>query len=71
MKESCIKKLKKFVKKNDLKIITWTSRFKELKIIVIFENELNERITKIYEFKSATNYSRFNKQLRRVYNGSS
>ena len=50
MKKSRIKKLKKFVKKNDLKIITWTGRFKELKIIVIFENELNERITKIYEF---------------------
>ena len=71
MKKSRIKKLKKFVKKNDLKIITWTGRFKELKIIVIFENELNERITKIYEFNSATNYSRFNKQLRRIYNGSS
>lgn len=71
MKKSRIKKLEKFVKKNDLKIITWTGRFKELKIIVIFENELNERITKIYEFNSATNYSHFNKQLRRIYNGSS
>lgn len=70
-KKSCSKKLEKFVKKNEFEIVTWTGRFKELKIIVIFENKIGKRVTKCYEFNNSTMYSHFCKQIRRIYNGSS